>query len=106
MNIRCRKVDCVHNKSATCTAPDVTVFRCAACGTYKEDQAKKKMLKSDPSIFELAEELAPTIPNNVPLSCAAGICLFNCGGRCNANGIAVINNDERKRADCATFIER
>lgn len=106
MNIRCRKVDCIYNKSATCHAEDVTVFRCAACGTYKEDRDKKKMLKDNPAIFELAEELTPTIPNNIPLSCRAGICLFNRSGRCTANGIAVIDNDERGRADCATFIER
>ena len=106
MNIRCRKTDCIYNRSATCGAPEITVFRCATCGTYTQDKEKAKIIKDNPSIFELAEEILPSIPNNVPLKCGAGMCLFNRRGRCSANGIAVINNDGRRRADCATFIER
>ena len=106
MNIRCRKNDCVYNKCATCMARGVTVSVGATCGTYKEDKGKKRILKNNSAIYELAEELDATIPNNVSLSCRAGACLFNRGGCCHANGIAVINNPSCKCADCATFIER
>jgi hypothetical protein len=48
----------------------------------------------------------PGKTRNVPLICNAGRCLFNRSGYCRANGISVIDNSDRKMADCATFIEK
>lgn len=98
MNIRCRKINCKFNQAGTCHAHAVRVCRGAICETYQKDQNKADV--------ELASELAPTKPNNVPLRCTAGTCLYNHDCRCAANGIAVVDNEEKNQADCATFIER
>lgn len=98
MNIRCRKINCKFNHAATCHAKEVKVCRGANCDTYQKDPDKTNV--------ELATELAPTMPNNVPLRCTAAACLFNRDCRCAANGIAVVDNEESNQADCATFIER
>lgn len=99
-------MDCQYNNGCSCRAAEVTVFRCAACGTYKSDPDKRKLLKGNPDVFELAEDLVPGKTRNVPLICNAGRCLFNRSGYCRANGISVIDNSDRKMADCATFIEK
>jgi hypothetical protein len=99
-------MDCQYNNGCSCRAESVCVFRCAACGTYKSNPGKRELLKGNPDIFELAEELVPVKIKNVPLSCRAGLCLFNRAGYCRANGISVTDNPGRRRADCATFIER
>ena len=98
MNIRCRKINCKFNHAGTCHAHEVRVCRGAVCETYQKDVSKINV--------ELASELAPTKPNNVPLSCTVGACLYNHDCRCAANGIAVVDNEEKNQADCATFIER
>ena len=98
MNIRCRKINCKFNHAGTCHAREVQVTQGANCRTYLKDPAKVNL--------ELASELAPTKPNNVPLHCTAGSCLYNHNCRCAANGIAVVDNEENNQADCATFIER
>ncbi len=98
MNIRCKKHNCIFNKSMTCAADNVAVGSGGLCDTYKEDKDKKE--------FEFADELNPMAPKNVPLRCKSEICLYNRMGRCTANGISVISNEESDRADCATFIER
>lgn len=98
MNIRCRKMDCEFNQAGTCHASKIGVGRSANCETYRVDKSKKDL--------EMAEELAPTIPNNVPLRCQAQGCLYNHQCRCCANGIAVIADEHHNQADCATFIER
>jgi len=46
------------------------------------------------------------MPNNVPLRCTAANCLYNRDCHCGANGIAVVENDQKNQADCATYIER
>lgn len=98
MNIRCRKIDCKFNKAGTCHAKDVCVCKVANCETYQVDKTKVNL--------ELADELAPTVPNNVPLNCKAGNCLFNHQCRCCANGISIVDDESNNKADCATFIER
>ena len=98
MNIRCRKIDCKFNHAGACHAHVVRVCRGANCETYQKDPQKLNV--------ELASELAPTKPNNVPLRCTAGACLYNHHCRCAANGIAVVDNEDTNQADCATFIER
>ena len=97
MNIRCRKIDCKFNHAGTCHAHEVRVNHGANCSTYQKDATKTNL--------ELAAELAPTKPNNVPLSCTVGSCLYNHDCRCCANGIAVVDNEDTDHADCATFIE-
>jgi hypothetical protein len=106
MEIRCRKLDCTYNNGCSCRADKVDVFRCAVCGTYKSSPRKREQLKDSPNIFELAEELVPSKTLDVPLTCSAGLCLFNRSGYCRANGISVIDNPDRNRADCATYIEK
>lgn len=72
--------------------------RSANCETYQKDDDKVAL--------EFANELAPTMPNNVPLRCTAANCLYNRDCHCGANGIAVVDNDRKNQADCATYIER
>ena len=98
MNIRCRKINCKFNHAGTCHAREVWVCRSANCETFQKDYDKVDL--------ELASELTPTMPNNVPLRCTAANCLFNHDCRCGANGIAVVANDRKNQADCATCIER
>jgi hypothetical protein len=105
MEIRCKKMDCTFNNGCSCQAREVSVFRCARCGTYKSNPSKRELLRGNPDIFELADDLVPSKTKDVPLCCQAGACLFNRGGYCRANGISVIDNDG-SRADCATFIEK
>ena len=98
MNIRCRKINCKFNHAGACHAHEVRVCRGAVCDSYQRDSQKNNL--------ELASELTPSKPNNVPLSCTVGVCLYNHDNRCAANGIAVVDNEETNQADCATFIER
>lgn len=98
MNIRCRKLNCKFNLAGACHAHDVHVGHNANCNTF---QAEKNKV-----VLELAEELAPTVPANVPLHCNAQGCLYNHSCRCIANGIAVVDSEHNHKADCATFIER
>ncbi|MBS7401519.1 MAG: DUF1540 domain-containing protein [Eubacteriales bacterium] len=98
MNIRCRKIDCKFNHAGACHAHEVKVCRNANCTTYQKEHGKVDL--------ELASELAPTKPHNVPLACTMGSCLYNHDCRCAANGIAVVDNEDTNQADCATFIER
>jgi hypothetical protein len=105
MEIRCKKMDCTFNNGCSCRADEVCIFRRGGCGTYKGNPAKRELLRGNPDIFELADELVPSRTKDVPLVCRAGVCLFNRGGYCRANGITVIDNETRS-ADCATFIEK
>ena len=98
MNIRCRKMNCKFNHAGACHADNVAVGKSANCNTYQKDKQKLDV--------EFAAELAPTVPNNVPLRCQAQACLYNRECRCGANGIAVIDDESTNKADCATFIER
>jgi hypothetical protein len=99
-------MDCHYNNGCSCKANEVNVFRCGSCGTYKSNPQKREQLNGDPDVFELAQDLVPSRTKDVPLSCRAGACLFNRSGFCRANGISIIDNTERNRADCATMIEK
>lgn len=106
MEIRCRKNDCHFNNGCSCNASSVNIYRCGTCGAYECDSVKRDKINKDPNFFELASELVPGNTNNVPLTCKAGLCLFNRAGSCRANGISVVDDDSHNLAGCATFIER
>ncbi|MDR0975479.1 MAG: DUF1540 domain-containing protein [Christensenellaceae bacterium] len=101
MEIRCKQHDCVFNENQNCSANEINVFRCAACGSYRKDENKKMPTKG---LFEFSKELAPRKPTETDICCKAKLCLFNDREICLANGITIqtaIGNDSR--AECVSY---
>lgn len=104
MDIKCRRTTCEHNRGYTCCACNVDIDNNAICKTYEYNQKENEELDLSKNIFESAPEYANSRHiRNVSLYCNAGKCLFNKEGKCQANGITVI--DDNETSACATFIE-
>ncbi|MBQ8761802.1 MAG: DUF1540 domain-containing protein [Clostridia bacterium] len=102
MDIKCRRTTCQHNKGQTCCANKVNINLHANCDTYEFSCKNVEDFSKD--MFESAPEFANSRHiKDVKLKCGAEKCLFNKDGRCHANGITVIDNNEISA--CSTFIE-
>lgn len=105
MDLRCTKTDCKHNHKYACMAESINVAKNADCKTYKRDEKKdiEKLSEIKQDMFEVAPDFAHYKHNDkMCVDCAAD-CLFNRHGKCNANGITVL--DEKTDATCGTFIK-
>ena len=105
MDLRCKKTICKHNKNFACTASKVHIARNTDCLTYDRDFAKtpEKLQDAIRDMFEIAPEVSEYSHNDkLCVDCRAH-CLFNKMGKCNANGITVLENS--KNGCCGTFIE-
>lgn len=105
MDIKCRKTSCKFNNAYSCVAKGVDISRGVACSTFEPDMTKnaedfsKNMFEADVENYSNSRHI-----KNVDLFCEAGECLFNHSGKCNANGITVLDEGEGKTA-CGTFIK-
>ena len=105
MDLRCQKTDCKHNDRYACTAKNVHIAKNTDCRTYDRDFTKNESNLQDVSrnMFEVAPEIGKFSHNDrLCVDCHAN-CLFNRMGKCNANGITVLQNN--KKGFCGTFIE-
>lgn len=105
MDLKCRKTICKHNDKYACNAKTILIGDKTECTTYEKDSQKKVENLQDVSktMFEAAPELSKYRHNrDCDIKCTAK-CLFNKEGKCNANGITVLEG----KADgiCGTFIE-
>lgn len=96
VDLKCKKLDCVHNERSNCFARFISVDRMTACNTYKKASSEKKVEFSD-EITQVA------VRPNVDVECTAH-CVFNRAGACFANGISVLN--EHGIPECSTFLPK
>lgn len=104
MDIKCRRTCCEYNKGQTCCAARVDITQKAICKTFeKNEKIDEKSLDLSCHMFETAPEYANSRHiKNVVLKCDACHCLFNACGKCRANGITVVDQDEHSK--CGSFI--
>lgn len=105
MDIKCRKTSCKYNNAYTCSAKNVDISCAVECKTFEPDTTRKaedfsrNMFEADTENYSNSRHI-----KNVSLFCLAGNCLFNCSGKCKANGITVLD-DDKSCALCGTFIK-
>ena len=105
MDLKCKKMDCVHNDGCACMCKHINVNKQCECTTYNHHNSNEKKQHQDISrdMFEAAPDLHPFRHNKkVDIECSAN-CLFNEGNKCHANGISVSN---KQRATCITAIPK
>ena len=104
MDIKCRRTTCVYNKGQTCFASRVDITKGTVCNTFEKDDKKEEdSLDFSKRMFESAPEFANSRHiKNVVLKCNAQNCLFNKECHCRANGITVIDEDDK--AKCGSYI--
>ena len=105
MDLRCNKTICKHNKNYSCTASEVHIARNTDCRTFDRDYKKNQKQLQDVSrdMFEVAPAISEySHKDRLCVECNAH-CLFNRMGKCNANGITVL--DDKQNGYCGTFIE-
>ncbi len=108
MDIKCKKCECVHNKSCCCTAGKIKVGNMVDCETYEYSEAKAQDLKQQTAknMFEIGS-LNPHVSNKEATILCDAKCLFNHNGKCKANGITVLESSSKSQTPvCATQIEK
>ncbi|MBE7075563.1 MAG: hypothetical protein E7375_00645 [Clostridiales bacterium] len=103
MDIRCRKTRCIYNDRYTCKAKDIVVRKNCECGDYQKGNEKavdktKWLFTDNPPVYALQRDTS-----KMKIGCKAD-CLFNCEGKCVANGITL--NDIKEKPMCVTFLKR
>lgn len=103
MDIRCRKTTCRFNDRYTCKAKDILIKKNWVCNQYQKSDKpvgdKTKWLFSDTPPKYAPQRDSSTIE----IGCKAD-CLFNCDGKCVANGITL--NDIKEKPLCVTFLPK
>src|SRR5574344_9933 len=105
MDLRCNKTNCKHNCKYSCNASEVHIAKNTDCRTYEKDAEKNidKLQDVSRDMFEIAPEVTEYKHNDkMCVDCHAN-CLFNKEGKCNANGITVL--EDKENGVCGTFIE-
>jgi hypothetical protein len=102
--IKCKKETCEYNTGCSCCAGCVTIDRGTHCNSFVENPLKEELTEAHGHIFQVPDKKVKRNIKNVPLNCTATSCLFNKDKLCQANGITVI--DEEQKADCATYCEK
>lgn len=103
MDIRCRKLDCKFNDATCCTRDGIKISNSTNCEHFEKDESKKGEPISK-TMFEKKPKFAPFKHcGKFNINCSAD-CLFNCDGKCKANGITLL--DEEKNAPCGTFFKK
>ena len=105
MDIRCSKTNCKHNNHYSCTAKEIHIAKNTDCKTFDRDFEKNAQNLQDVSrdMFEIAPSIGKfSHDDRLCVDCHAR-CLFNNMGKCNANGITVVEG--QKIGYCGTFIE-
>ena len=102
MDVRCKKTSCKFNKGTTCMAKQLNIGNTTQCESFRFGGVEKDM---SAKMFEAAPEFANSRHiKDVNLCCHKIHCLFNENNKCNANGITVLN--ENNKPMCGTFIKK
>lgn len=103
MDIRCRKTSCEFNDRYTCRAKEIVVRKNLECSQYIHTN-KNTVDKTKKIFSQDAPEYAPQRDSaTIGIGCKAH-CLFNCDGKCVANGITLNDLDEKPL--CVTFLRK
>lgn len=103
MEISCKKINCVFNKSYHCTSNAITVGSDLDCKTFERDE--DKLTLSHTSLFEIGNiEENFKEKENIEVGCKVKGCLFNKEGTCCANGISLLSS--RRSAFFTTTIKK
>lgn len=103
MDIRCRKTSCKYNNKYTCKAKEILIKKNVECEKY-EDGHKPVEDKTQLMFSEKPPQYAPQRDSaTIEIGCRAH-CLFNCDGKCVANGITL--NDINEKPLCVTFLRK
>ncbi len=103
MDIRCRKTTCKFNDRYTCKAKEILVKKNLICEKYekgdkpKEDKTQR-IFSDEPPVYAPQRD-----SKTIEIDCKAH-CLFNCDGKCVANGITL--NDLKEKPLCVTFLRK
>ena len=106
MDLKCKKMDCVHNDRCACMSKKIKVNSSLECDTYKKSELLNEAQLQDISrdMFEFAPDIHPfRHSKDIDICCSAN-CLFNKDGICVSNGISVASVDSGKGV-CITNIE-
>lgn len=106
MDLKCRKLNCLHNDTYSCTRDEIKVDKNCVCKSFEKAEKLDKKQKQNISktMFEVAPDMhAYRHIKNVEISCDAH-CLFNCNGKCHSNGISV--DEEGRSPTCITNIPK
>ncbi len=96
VDLKCKCGKCEFNKNCNCNAKHIVISRTSNCVTYTPAK--------DESKAEFSDEIAqPLVRPSVEVLCEAK-CLFNKSGKCLANGISVLKEDNS--AECGTYLPK
>ena len=93
-DLKCKKVNCVYNKSANCNAKHIKVTKETECDTFKASK--------EAEIGVYSEIKQVPIRKNIEVVCDAK-CIFNDESKCTANGITVQPCTSKHCPNCCTF---
>ncbi|MBP3431922.1 MAG: hypothetical protein J6K39_03625 [Clostridia bacterium] len=103
MDIRCRKTGCKFNDCYTCKAKEILIKKNLECEKYEDsnrpvEDKTKRIFTENPPKYALQRSASTIV-----IDCNAH-CLFNCNGKCVANGITL--NDIKEQPLCVTFLRK
>ncbi len=103
MDIRCRKTSCAYNDRYTCKAKEILIKKNLECAKFEKankpaEDKTKWMFTDNPPKYAPQRDSA-----TIGIGCNAH-CLFNCDGKCVANGITL--NDINEKPLCVTFLRK
>lgn len=98
-DLKCGLKACRFNRGYCCCSKEIEVNASADCTTYAPDERKRTADFEAGSDFTKADYSVDTA-----VACDAD-CVFNGGGKCVANGITVMREEETPAA-CLTFMPR
>lgn len=107
MDLKCKKTTCRFNHNYSCTAKDILIGKDTECTTYERSNKKspKNLQDVSKNMFETAPEIDPYRHiRSVNINCNAKNCIFNKDGKCNANGITVLEG--KTIGLCGTYIDQ
>lgn len=97
VDLKCKKIDCIHNSNCNCYARYINVDKQTYCESFRHSHREKQTAEVSDEIVQ------PIVRPSVEVECKAN-CVFNSDGTCKANGITIYcdNNDP----ECSTFLPK
>lgn len=103
MDIKCRRTICQFNEGHTCCSPKVDISGKAVCKVFEAKEVSEETVDFSKNLFQQTPDYKNSRHiKNLLLECKAKECLFNQEGKCRANGITVVDQDNESK--CATFL--
>lgn len=105
MDLKCNKTCCCHNDKYCCCAKEILIGSRTDCKTFEKDSNKtpEKLQDVSKDMFESAPDIKSfKHTKDVKINCNAS-CIFNKDGKCNANGITVLEGSSD--GICGTFVK-